>query len=75
MITVSATNLRNHLFEYLDKASKGETIIIRKNNREVARLISTQREDWRDKMTVKAKILVTPEELVLPLDDVWEDYL
>ena len=60
MIEVTATKLRNNLFEYLDKASEGETIIIRRNNREVARLIPTGQANWRDKMTTKPKIMVAP---------------
>lgn len=75
MIEVTATKLRNNLFEYLDKASEGETIIIRRNNREVARLIPTGQTNWRDKMTTKPKIMVAPEALMEPLDDVWEGYV
>lgn len=74
MIKVSATKLRNNLFEYLDKAAEGETIIIQRNNKEVARLISTNRIDWRDKMTVKPKLLVPPKELTKPIEDIWEKY-
>lgn len=74
MIEVSATKLRNNLFDYLDKASEGETIIIRRNNREVARLVPTQQADWREKMRIKPKLLVAPELLVQPMEDIWEDY-
>jgi prevent-host-death family protein len=74
MIEVSATKLRNNLFDYLDKASEGETIVIRRNNREVARLVPTQQTDWREKMRVKPKFLVDPELLVQPMEDIWEDY-
>ncbi|MFQ5604605.1 MAG: type II toxin-antitoxin system Phd/YefM family antitoxin [bacterium] len=38
MIKVSATKLRKHLFDYLDRAAAGETIVIQRNNEEVARL-------------------------------------
>ncbi|MCB0087559.1 MAG: type II toxin-antitoxin system prevent-host-death family antitoxin [Caldilineaceae bacterium] len=41
MVTVSATNLRKHLFEYLDKAAAGETIVIQRHNQEVARIVPT----------------------------------
>ncbi len=74
MIEVSATKLRNNLFDYLDKVSGGETIIIRRNNHEVARLVPTQQKDWREKMRIKPKLLVAPELLVQPMEDVWEDY-
>lgn len=74
MIKVSATNLRNNLFDYLDKAAGGETIIIQRNNKEVARLVSTNPINWREKMTVKPKVLVPPGKLIEPMDDIWEDY-
>jgi len=75
MIKVSATKLRNNLFDYLDKAAEGETIIIQRNNQEVARLIPTQHTNWRDKMTIKPKIMVSPEELIKPIEDIWENYV
>jgi len=75
MLTVSATKLRNNLFEYLDKVASGETIVIQRNNKEVARLISTKQINWRDKMTITPRILVSPEELIQPMEVVWEDYL
>ena len=74
MIKVTATKLRNNLFDYLNKVSEGETIIIQKNNKEVARLISAHQENWRDKMTIKPRIMVPPEELIKPLEEIWEEY-
>ncbi len=56
-------------------ASKGETIIIQRNNKEVARLIPTRQANWRDKMTIKPQIMVTPEELVRLVEDIWEGYV
>ena len=75
MIKVSATKLRNNLFDYLNKASKGETIIIQRNNVEVACIVPTRRANWRDKMTIKPKIMVEPEELIKPVEDIWENYV
>ena len=40
MIKVSATKLRNKLFDYLDKAAEGETIVIQRNKQDDARLVS-----------------------------------
>ena len=74
MIKVSATKLRNNLFNYLDKAAEGETIVIQRNNKEVARLVSTNHINWRDKMTLKPKVLVPAEELIKPIEDIWEEY-
>ncbi len=75
MIKVTATKLRNNLFEYLDKASEGETIIIQRNKKEVARMIPTRQANWRDKMTIKPQIMVSPEELIEPVEDIWEEYV
>ena len=75
MIKVSATKFRNNLFDYLNKVANGETIIIQRNNQEVARLISIKQVNWRDKMTVTPKILVSPEEFIEPMKNIWEAYL
>ena len=75
MIKISATKLRNNLFEYLDKASAGETIVIQRNNQDVARIVPTYQIDWRDRMTIKPELLVSPEELIKPIEDIWEEYV
>ncbi|MCP4417633.1 MAG: type II toxin-antitoxin system prevent-host-death family antitoxin [Chloroflexi bacterium] len=74
MIKVSATKLRKYLFDYLDKATAGEIIMIQRNNREVARLVPITQTNWRDQMKITPQLLVSPEELMKPLDDVWQDY-
>ncbi|MCP5053211.1 MAG: type II toxin-antitoxin system prevent-host-death family antitoxin [bacterium] len=75
MIKVNATTLRKNIFELLAKVSEGESITIQRNGEEVAMLVPTQKEDWREKMKVKPKFLVPPEEAFTPVDDGWEDYL
>lgn len=75
MLTVSATKLRSNLFEYLDKLSAGEVIVIQRNNEEVGRIIPTQKTNWREKMTVRSELLVDPEEFIKPIDDIWEGYV
>jgi len=75
MLVVSATKLRNNLFEYLDKISQGETIVIQRNNEEVARMVSTHKVNWRDKMTETPRITAAPEEFIQPIDDLWEGYV
>jgi prevent-host-death family protein len=64
MIRISAAKLRNNLFDYLDKAAAGETIIIQRNNQEVARLVAIHPGDWRRKMKLTQQLLITPEELL-----------
>ncbi len=74
MIKVSATKFRNNIFKYLDKIEEGETIVIERNNQEVARLIADNKTEWRDQMKVQPELLVSPEKIIEPLDDIWEEY-
>lgn len=75
MIKVSATKLRNSLFDYLHKVGQGEIIVIQRNNREIARLLPMHQSNWRDRMSVHPKILVSPNEIIEPVQDIWEDYI
>ena len=75
MIVLSATKLRNNLFEYLAKVSKGETLTIQRNGKDVALVVPPQKKDWRDKMRTKVKLLVPPDKAFAPMEDLWEDYL
>jgi prevent-host-death family protein len=75
MIKVSATKLRNSLFDYLDKVTEGEIIIIQRNNKDIARLVSIHQSNWRDRMTIRPKLLVSPEEVIEPIEDIWENYV
>ena len=75
MIQVSATKLRTNLFDYLNRASDGETIIIQRNNQDVARIIPTCKINWREKMSIKPELLVSSEELIKPIEDIWEEYM
>ncbi|MBL1129798.1 MAG: type II toxin-antitoxin system Phd/YefM family antitoxin [Chloroflexi bacterium] len=75
MTKVSATNFRKHLFDYLDRVAGGEIIVIQRNNQEVARLIPVVQSDWRENMKITPELLVSPEEFIKPLDDIWEEYV
>ena len=75
MIKVSATKLRNKLFDYLDKTAEGETVVIQRNNQEVARLVPIGQINWRDKMKIKPKLLTSPEKFMKPIKDIWKDYV
>jgi prevent-host-death family protein len=75
MIVVSATKLRNNLFEFLAKVSEGESIVIQRNGESVAMVVPPRKEDWRDKMRTKVKFRVPPEEVFAPMKDIWEEYL
>ena len=75
MVKITATKLRNNLFEYLDRIAAGETIVIERNKREVARLVPARQPNWRDQMKIKAELLVQPDDLIEPVDDIWEEYI
>ncbi len=75
MIVVSATKLRNNLFEFLEKVFEGETIAVQRNGENVAVVIPPQKKDWRDKMRTKVKLMVPPDEAFTPMEDIWEEYL
>lgn len=75
MIKITATKLRKNLFHYLDRALAGEIIVIQRNNKEVARLVAMPQQDWREKMKTKLEFLVPTEELIQPIEDIWEDYV
>ncbi len=75
MIIVNATKLRNNLFEYLNKVSKGETITIRRNGEDLAVVAPPPKKDWRSNMRTKVKLLAPVEIAFAPMDDIWVDYL
>lgn len=74
MVTVSATKLRNNLFDYLARVAQGETIAVQRNGKDVAVVVPAGKGDWRDKMRTRVKLLVPADEAFAPLDDMWEDY-
>jgi prevent-host-death family protein len=75
MIVVNATKLRNNLFEYLAKVSKGEILTVRKNGKDLAMVVPPPKEEWRSKMRSKVKLLAPAELAFAPLEDLWEDDL
>ena len=75
MIEVSATKLRTNLFEYLDKIEQGETVIIQRHNRKVVRMNPIHSTNWRRQLSQHLKIKASADELIKPIDDVWEDYV
>ncbi len=66
----AGTKLRNKLFDYLDKTAEGETVVIQRNNQEVARLVPIGQMNWRDKMKIKPKLLTSPEEFIKPIKEI-----
>ena len=75
MLTVTASKLRNHIFEYLGKVKQGETVTIILNKEEIAMLVPVNRGDWRDNLQQEIKLNCSPEKLATPMSDVWEEYV
>ena len=79
MQTITATNLRQNVFQVLEATQNGETIIIKHRRREVARLVPAAKsapvDDWRSRMTESVEILVSQRQLREPLDDLWTDHV
>ena len=75
MITISATKLRNDLFNYLEKVVSGETIVIYRNKKQVAKLMPPNISNWREQVKIKPKLLVSAEEIIKPIEDIWKDYI
>ncbi len=74
MIIVSITRLRRELFKLIEKASKGETIIVKRKGDEMVSIIPIKKQNWRSRTKHKPRLKTTPEEAFAPLEDVWEDY-
>lgn len=75
MLTVTATEFRKHLFEYLDKISQGETIMVMRNSKEVARIVPVSQPNWRTRMTLTPQVKAKESDIIKPMDDIWEEYL
>ena len=75
MIRITATKLRKNLFNILSMVSKGETISIKRNGKDVAIITSVKNVDWRDKIKTKPKLLIPVDEVFKPLSELWDDYL
>lgn len=72
----TATHLRNHLFEYLGRVQKGDSITIELNGREIGKIIPLKQRDWRKKVTVEAKLKVKAiDKAFAPLDEIWKNHL
>lgn len=75
MLVVSVNELKENLHTYLDKISKGEKVIIRQDEKNIACISRIDESDWRGKMTVTPKLNVSLEEIMGPVSDIWTDYL
>ena len=47
MIVVSAEDLKDNIYKYLDEIIKGKTIVIQHNQKNVACLAPVSESDWR----------------------------
>ena len=76
MIKISSTKLRNNLFSYLEKVKAGEVIVISRNKKDVAKLVPVNgSSDWRDNVKIELRLTGRPDEIIGPLEDIWQDYV
>lgn len=75
MLNISATSLRGNIFAILKKVESGEQVVITHNKKKVAYLKPVKKMDWREKSVNKPKLLVSPEEIIKPIQEGWEDYV
>lgn len=75
MLAISTTQFRAQMFECLNKVADGETLVLLKNKKEIARIVPPGFGDWRDKMPARPIIKTSPETLMQPMENEWEEYL
>jgi prevent-host-death family protein len=75
MVTVSTTQFRKNLFGLLQKVSDGEVISVVRHNHEVARVVPPAVNNWRENMTVLPELLVSPEKVMEPIQDIWKEHV
>ena len=75
MINITATSLRGNLFAILKRVESGENVVITHNKKKVAYIKPVKKTDWRKQSVKKPKLLVSPEEFIKPVDDIWDDYI
>lgn len=72
MTTITALDFHKHLFEYLDRIAQGETVIIQRGQQNIARILPMVQVKPPQKRKHRVKLLVSADELIQPLDDIWE---
>lgn len=75
MKIISITKLRRYFLDFIKQVEEGEEFIVQRNKKLVARLMPINKLDWRNRMSSVPIINVSVDELIMPLDDVWKDYL
>ena len=75
MLNITATSLRGNLFAILKRVEAGENVVITHNKKKVAYIKSVKKIDWRKQNVEKPKLLVSPEELIKPVEDIWDAYI
>lgn len=63
--------------ELRDRLSKIQTIplSIKESQKKPAMKVPEKKVNWQERMTIKPKLLVPPDEAFAPMDDIWEDYI
>jgi|GEM_PF-1209186 len=72
MYAVNVTALRAGLFGVLDQVKRGEVVVVKRRGKAVAKIVPAAATNWREAVTVRARLLVPADEAFAPMDDLWE---
>jgi len=79
--TSGTINNKQHIFldnplldDYVNKNDKVHLIIMFKNEANTIEETNGN-DDWRTRMSIKPEILVSPDEIIQPMDDIWKEYI
>lgn len=71
MRRITVTELRKKCFAVLCAVEKGESVVITRHGRIVARLVPATGRDWRDAMPPGPRLLVPADEAFAPMPEEW----
>jgi prevent-host-death family protein len=75
MQKIPITTLRNNIFKYLDQVvDQKQPIALTKNKKVVAYITPQKPKNWRKAIKTRVTLLVDPEKIIEPMDDIWEQY-
>ena len=70
-------DLKREIKELRDQLTKSQTIplSIKESQKKPAMKVPEKKGNWQERMKIKPKLLVPPNEAFAPMDDIWEDYI
>ena len=72
MQAVNVTALRSGLFAVLDQVKRGEVVVVKRHGKAVAKIVPAEATNWREGVTVRARLRVPESKAFAPLNDIWK---